>query len=193
MGGIPFFGLEEYLDILDKHGKPLGESYPKSIVHQKGYYHNTVHIWFYTSNGEVLLAQRSLKKAICPGLWDVSVAGHVDSGETFETAATREVWEEIGLKIEVRKLSKIGVFECFQDYEFGISDYEFHHTYLYQLTVPVNQLTPQPDEVEALKLVPLETFSYFIQNAGKDNHLVSSNKAYYLKVLTAIRELIPGF
>ncbi|HRV55626.1 MAG TPA: NUDIX domain-containing protein, partial [Mangrovimonas sp.] len=79
--------MEEYLDILDKTGKPLGESYLKSVVHQKGYYHNTVHIWFYTKEGQILLAQRSFKKTICPGMWDVSVAGHVDAGETLEAAA----------------------------------------------------------------------------------------------------------
>lgn len=185
-----FFALEEFLDILDKTGKPLGKSYPKSIVHQKGYYHNTVHIWFYTNKGEVLLAQRSYKKAICPGLWDVSVAGHVDTGETLEEAALREVWEEIGLKIDSQLLTKIGVFECFQEYDFGISDYEFHHTYLYELTTSLEDLIPQPDEVEALKLIPLKTFHYFIENIGEDNHFVPSNKAYYLKVLYAVEELI---
>lgn len=182
--------MEEYLDILDKTGKPLGISHPKSIVHQNGYYHNTVHVWFYTNDGDVLLAQRSLKKTICPGLWDVSVAGHVDAGETLEAAASREVQEEIGLRIDPQHLNKIGVFECFQEYDFGISDYEFHHTYLHLLTVPVQELTPQPEEVEALKLVSLETFNYFIDNIGKDHHFVPSNKAYYLKVMKAVKQII---
>ena len=91
--------MEEYLDILDKTGKPLGESYLKSVVHQKGYYHNTVHIWFYTKEGQILLAQRSFKKTICPGMWDVSVAGHMEAGETLEAAAVREIREEIGTRI----------------------------------------------------------------------------------------------
>ena len=182
--------MEEYLDILDKTGKPLGEAHPKSEVHQHGYYHNTVHVWFYTDKGDILLAQRSFKKAICPGLWDVSVAGHVDSGETLEAAASREVWEEIGLKINPKELKKIGVFECFQKYDFGISDFEFHHTYLHKLTIPLNELKPQPEEVEALKLVSLERFSYYIENIGEANHFVPSNKAYYLKVMKAVEKII---
>lgn len=181
--------MEEYLDILDKTGKPLGESYPKSVVHQKGYYHNTVHIWFYTKDGLILLAQRAYKKSICPGMWDVSVAGHVDTGEGLEEAAVREVWEEIGLEIHLRDLNKIGVFECFQEYDFGVSDNEFHHTYLSELKVPIDTLRPNPEEVEAIKLVSISDFMEKLENSEHNDHFVPSNKAYYLTVLNAIESL----
>ena len=102
--------MEEYIDILTKEGNPTGESAPKSKIHQKGYYHNTAHIWFYTKSGEILLAQRAASKTICPLLWDVSVAGHIDAGETVEVAAIRETKEEIGLDISENDLIKIGVF-----------------------------------------------------------------------------------
>lgn len=183
--------MEEHLDILDRHGNPLGESHPKSLVHQRGFYHNTVHIWFYTNQGEILLAQRSYKKSICPGLWDVSVAGHVDAGETMEEAAIREVSEEIGLSINHHSLKKIGVFECFQDYDFGVSDNEFHHTFLCKLTNTIDTLEPHPEEVESLKLVSFDEFRDLIKHIGKDNHFVPSNKLYYLKVISAIEEQIP--
>ena len=91
--------MDEYIDIVTKDGKPTGKSELKSIIHQKGYYHNTAHIWFYTNRGEILLSQRSAKKIICPLMWDVSVAGHIDAGETVKQAAIRETKEEIGLKI----------------------------------------------------------------------------------------------
>ncbi len=90
---------EDFIDIVTKDGKSIRKSYPNSEVHLKGYYHNTAHIWFYTNDGKILLQQRSASKTICPLLWDVSVAGHVDAGETIKQAAIREIKEEIGLVI----------------------------------------------------------------------------------------------
>ena len=98
--------MEEYIDIVTKSGKPTGKSATKTEIHKKGWYHNTVHIWLYTSKGEILLQQRAASKAICPLLWDVSVAGHIDAGETIESGAIREIKEEIGLKIQEDDLEK---------------------------------------------------------------------------------------
>ena len=97
--------MDEYIDIVSKEGIPTGKSALKSEIHSKGHYHNTAHIWLYTTQGEILLAQRSAKKKICPLLWDVSVAGHVDAGERIEEAALRELKEEIGLDKQFLLLS----------------------------------------------------------------------------------------
>ena len=91
--------MDEYIDIVDKHGQPTGQTALKSEAHKHGWYHNTIHLWFYTIDGKILLQQRSSKKLIYPLLWDVSVAGHIDVGESITQAAVRKTFEEIGLKI----------------------------------------------------------------------------------------------
>ena len=58
--------MDELIDIVSKDGKPTGESALKSEIHSKGHYHNTAHIWFYTREGEILLAQRAASKLILP-------------------------------------------------------------------------------------------------------------------------------
>ncbi|GAA4281755.1 NUDIX domain-containing protein [Gaetbulibacter aestuarii] len=182
--------MEEYLDILTETGIPTGASALKSEVHQKGFYHNTVHIWFYTDSKAILLSQRSAKKTICPLLWDVSVAGHIDAGESITSAALRETEEEIGLHISKEDLHKIGIFPCFQSYDSGLKDNEFHHSFLCKLKVDIDQLQRQEEEVEALKLVSLEEFQGFIDAIDTPNdHLVPSNKAYYQMVLDAIKNI----
>tara|TARA_Y100001936_G_C15997029_1_gene625677 strand:+ start:69 stop:437 length:369 start_codon:yes stop_codon:yes gene_type:complete len=42
-----------------------------------------------------------------PGLWDISSAGHVNSGESYEVSAYRELWEELGIKTVLTPLAKI--------------------------------------------------------------------------------------
>jgi isopentenyldiphosphate isomerase len=181
--------MDELIDLADSQGNLLGTSELKSIIHQKGHYHHTAHIWFFTDSGEILLSQRSAKKTICPLMWDVSVAGHIDAGETPIQAAIRETEEEIGLTISEQDLHKIGVFECFQSYDNGVMDNEFHNTFISQLKVPLSQLTPQEEEVEALKLVSFEDFETLIENIeNKNNHFVPSNKSYYEFILQEIKK-----
>ena len=96
-----------------------------------------------------------LVKPFAPLLWDVSVAGHIDAGESMLTAAIREAQEEIGLTLFEQDLEKIGVFECFQSYDNAIFDNEFHNTFIAELKVDISKLKLQLDEVEAVKLVSL--------------------------------------
>ncbi|GGZ86615.1 NUDIX hydrolase [Algibacter mikhailovii] len=183
--------MDELIDLADNQGNLLGKTELKSIIHKKGYYHHTTHIWFYTKKGEVLLSQRSAKKAICPLLWDVSVAGHIDAGETPEQGGIRETQEEIGLQITQHDLIKIGVFKCFQSYDYGIIDNEFHNTFICELKVPLQTLIPQEEEVEALKLVSFDEFESLIKNINNNgNHFVPSNKAYYQIVLKSIKNSV---
>lgn len=182
--------MDELIDIVDAQGKPTGQSELKSVIHTKGFYHHTAHIWFYTAEGDILLSQRSAKKAICPLMWDVSVAGHIDAGESPEQGAIRETLEEISLSVSETDLHKIGVFECFQDYDNGIKDYEFHNTFIAELKVALSELVPQQGEVEALKLVTVNEFQQLIDTIGDNgNHFVPSNKEYYEFVLQNIIQI----
>ncbi|WP_323787650.1 NUDIX hydrolase [Psychroserpens sp.] len=179
--------MEENIDIVDQNGKPTGVSVLKSEIHTKGHLHNTAHVWFYTSEGNILLQQRAASKAICPLLWDVSVAGHVDAGERVEHAAIREAKEEIGIHMSENQLLKIGVFECFQSYANGIIDNELHNTFIAKVDVNIDDLTPQKEEVEALKFVSLSEFKILLNASEINNHFVSSNRKYYEFVFEAIK------
>lgn len=179
--------MDEYIDIVDNQGNPTGKRTLKSIIHQKGYYHHTAHVWFYTKNGDVLLSQRSAKKTICPLIWDVSVAGHIDAGETPIQAAIRETKEEIGIIISENSLEFIGVFESFKSYGNGIIDNEFNNTFIAKINEPISKFSIQEEEVEAVKFITLNDFKNLIDNAGETSHLVPINKDYYKFVLEHIK------
>ena len=52
---------------------------------------------------------------------DSSSAGHVDSGETYEKCAHRELWEELQIKEVLIPLTKIGA--CVETYQENIQVY----------------------------------------------------------------------
>ena len=61
--------MDELVDILNSDGDYTGEQIMKSEAHKKGLYHPTVHIWFYTSDGKVLIQKRSSdKKNLSPAM-----------------------------------------------------------------------------------------------------------------------------
>lgn len=178
---------EEFIDILNPDGSPTGKSCLKAEIHKKGHYHNTAHVWFYNTKKEILLARRATSKTIYPLLWDVSVAGHVDSGETIENAAIRETREEIGIEILESSLEKIGVYDCFQSYSNGIMDNEFHHTFIAEINFDFKELILDENEVAEVKFVSITEFQELLKNSDFNGHFISSNTAYYLEVIDAVQ------
>ncbi len=184
--------MDEFIDILDSEGKHTGKVALKSEAHKHGWPHHTVHVWFYTRNFEVLLQQRGATKATHPLLWDVSVAGHVAAGESIISAAIREVQEELGLQIVEGDLRKLGVFKALHEHSKDLVDYEFHHTFLAELKVPVEKLRKQEAEVNDLKLLPLKFFTDETGAAETRKNYVPDQDRYYLKVAAAIRNILQG-
>ena len=128
----------------------------KDEAHQRGWFHPTVHIWFYTNTPSLLLQKRGLFKQTCPGFWDVSVAGHVSAGETILEGALREVKEEIGLDIKQTDLRLLDVRKNTNRFENGIIDCEFQHVFLAKLDTDVSNLKIQEVEVDAVRLFSFE-------------------------------------
>ncbi|MGB5668354.1 MAG: NUDIX domain-containing protein [Maribacter sp.] len=180
--------MDELVDILDSEGNFTGQTAMKSIAHNKGLFHPTIHVWFYTQNGQVLIQQRGRKKDTYPLLWDVSVAGHVEAGEDIETSAIREVSEEIGLEINKNALQKIGVFKSIQKHKDDLLDCEFHHTYLCELKVPFSNLKKQESEVEDLELISLIQFSEETWGMADLQKYVPHDITYYKSVIKAIKK-----
>ena len=180
--------MDEWIDLLDDKGAYTGEKALKSEAHKKGLFHPTIHIWFYTLEGKVLLQQRAKNKVTFPSLWDVSVAGHVAAGEKILDGAIREVKEEIGLAVTPEDLQQIGIFKSVQKHRDDLVDCEFHHTFVSLLKHSLQELKKQEEEVADLQLVPLETLEAALTNNTAQSQYVPHDAFYYKKVIREIKE-----
>ncbi|WP_288956201.1 NUDIX domain-containing protein [uncultured Polaribacter sp.] len=175
--------MDELIDILTPDGKPTGKTALKSEAHKNGWFHATVHIWLFTADKKILLQKRALTKKVFPGLWDISVAGHIGAGEEILTSAKREVFEEIGLKLDEKDLMKIGTRIHQVKHENGIQDNEFHHVFIAELKVPISTLTIQKEEVDDIKLFDLSVLK---STKNLENVLLPRFHEYYCMVCDKI-------
>ena len=94
--------MAEYFDIYDEAGNHLGKALREECHGNPALIHCTAHVAvLHPESGKLLLQKRRMDKDIQPGKWDTAVGGHLDSGENFESAARRELSEELGVKDEV--------------------------------------------------------------------------------------------
>ena len=129
---------EEIFDVVNERDEVVGQS-PRSEVHRRGLLHRAVHVLVFNSRGEVFLQKRSMTKDSHPGAWDSSASGHVDSGEDYDPCAVREVWEEIGLKLNSPPQRIMRIEAC------ADTDQEFLWVYRCESEGP---FTLHPEEIE---------------------------------------------
>ena len=139
--------MEEYVDILDDNGKETGEVITKKEAHKTGKWHRAVHIWIIDEDKKnILLQKRCADKNLFPNMWDISVGGHVSSGEDTLVAAKRELSEELGLDPDSYNFEYVDVIkEKFVDGD--IVSNEFVTIYKIINNVNISSIKLQKEEV----------------------------------------------
>ena len=142
-------------------------------VHSKGYWHKGVHIWIINSKRELLVQRRSKNKDVYPNKLYISVAGHPVSGEDEIESIKREFEEEIGIKLDTKKLEYLFTFsqEVIEN-DGKFLDNQFYDVYLIEMDLDINSLKLQQEEVSEVKNIYYKDFEKMIQNKDKDivNH-----------------------
>ena len=90
---------DELFDVVDADNQITGQL-TRGEVHARKLFHRAVHVFVFNKRGDLLLQQRSMFKDAHPGVWDSSVSGHLNVGETYQAAALRELDEEMGIHPE---------------------------------------------------------------------------------------------
>ncbi|MBI4146160.1 NUDIX domain-containing protein [Candidatus Woesearchaeota archaeon] len=96
----------EVLDVVDANDNVVGQT-DMSELYEKKLLHRIVHVFvIHPMTGEVYFQKRSDSKSYLPGFYCTSAGGHVRSGESYERAAMRELKEELGLEVPVKKVHR---------------------------------------------------------------------------------------
>lgn len=82
--------------VVDESDTVIGAEYMRIAV-EKGLIRRASCVYVFNESGKLLVQRRSAG-VVEPLLLDQSAAGHVDEGESYEEAAKRELFEELGLK-----------------------------------------------------------------------------------------------
>ena len=129
---------EELFDVCDARDRVTG-TLPRSEVHRRGLPHRAVCVFAVRPDGRLLVHKRAATKDESPGLWTGSATGHVSAGEDYDTAAARELAEELGLSGDLERLH---VFPASPE-----TANEF--TALYRLVTEAGPV-PDPGEIDEL-------------------------------------------
>ena len=91
---------------VDDNDNVIGPISRKEAHEDKNIIHRSVGIFLVNPKREILFQQRSLTKDKDPGYWSYSVSGHVIFNDEYIVTARRELFEELGIKAELKFLTK---------------------------------------------------------------------------------------
>lgn len=170
---------EEWLDVCDEQGEPVGKRVLRSVAHRDGIPHRTAHVWLIrrrpAGGFDVLLQKRSREKDAFPGCYDISSAGHIPAGDGFVESALRELEEELGVHAEPSDLVRIGLCSAQADMEFHGQPFhnrEISAVFVCEKAVARTDFCLQREEVEEVCWIDYEECRRRM-DAGTLTHCIS--------------------
>lgn len=144
----------EYLDVLDANGKTTGETKARANIHREGDWHRCFHLWVVKDERYVILQRRAENKEIAPHKLDISVGGHLQTGETI-LDALREADEELGIQLEIQDIAFLHRAKVEHRYD-NLINREFQDVYIYEDARELWEYSLNYQEVYVIYEVPIE-------------------------------------
>ena len=154
---------KEKLDVLNERGEFTGIIETREECHKKGLWHRCVYAFVIDKDSNILLQKRSANKKLWSNLWDVTVGGHVDSGEFGRQALIRECKEELGIDICDKDIKYL-VGSCSKTTKGKITNNQFNECYLITKNIDISKVKLQEEEVSEIKFFTKEEVLERINN-----------------------------
>ncbi len=121
---------DEYLDLVNEADEVISKKLRSEVYAEHLSNFRVINAFVVNSKGELWIPRRAADKRIFPLCLDMSVGGHVESGETYDQTFKRETQEELNIdtdKVEYKLLGhltpqKDNVSAFMQVYEIKMED-----------------------------------------------------------------------
>lgn len=160
----------EYVDVLDENGIQTGEIITRDEAHRLGRWHRAIIVAIVNADNRVLIQKRSLNKKKRPGMWDISVAGHVSAGQDALSASMREVGEEVKVDfrwdIAAKDFRYMFSYRCEENFEDGTIERQFYDFFIMREVkiVSADMVQFQEEEVQEVQLVSPSELDWLLKN-----------------------------
>lgn len=116
------FNKEEQVVLVDENNHVLGYM-GKQEAHIKAVLHRAISVIIFNSKGEQLIQQRAFSKYHFAGIWSNTCCSHPRKDETFQAAAERRLFEELGIKTPLKEVFHF-IYKVY-DEKSGLTEHEY--------------------------------------------------------------------
>ncbi len=163
---------DEILDLVDKNDNVISQKKRSEIYAQSLSNYRVVNAFLVNSEGKLWIPRRTANKRIFPLALDMSVGGHVESGESYDQTLKRETNEELNIDVDTAKVRFLGKLTPQND---GVS--AFMH--IYEISSDETPSYNKEDIIESFWLTPAELFQKIADGDQAKGDLPALIKKYY--------------
>lgn len=160
---------QEVVDIYDENKNKTGKT---KIRHKDslelGEYIVGVQAIIINSDKQILISQRSQSKELAPLKWECN-GGALLSGEDVIEGLIREIYEELGIKLQKDKAIFLKTAK---------NNHRFKEIYLFEEDIEISQLEFKDGEVETAKWVDIDEFMDMFNNGAIVHNVDFDDKDY---------------
>ncbi len=140
---------EEQVILVNERDEAIGLM-PKLEAHQKAVLHRAFSVFVLNDKNEIMLQQRAHQKYHSPLLWTNTCCSHQREGESNIEAGSRRLFEEMGIKTQLKELFHF-IYKA--PFDNGLTEHELDH-----VMIGYFNGNPQinPEEVEDWKWMKID-------------------------------------
>lgn len=136
---------EEMVVLVDEENEVLGYL-GKLEAHKKGLLHRAISVIIFNDKGEMLVQQRALSKYHWAGIWSNTCCSHPRKAESFQAAAERRLFEELGFRTPLKEEFHF-IYKAY-DEKSGLTEWEYDTVFTGTYNEP---FAFNKEEVEAVR------------------------------------------